>query len=318
MAKPLKLRVGVSSCLLGRPVRYDGGHKRDDFLNDVLGPFVEWVPSCPEVEIGLGTPRPTIRLEGGADAPRLIMPSTGADLTDRMRRYAESRVAALAREDLCGYVLKRSSPSCGMERVKVYAGNGQVAKKGRGIFADVLMDRMPALPVEEEGRLLDPVLRENFIERLFAYRRLKDFFTGRWTLGGLVAFHTAHKFALLAHSTVAYQRLGRFVAAGASLDRAALRAGYEDQFMAALSVPATPKKHANVLMHMAGHFKGRLDQASRDELLTVIDEYRRGLLPLVVPVTLMRHHVRAHEVAYLAGQIYLEPHPRELMLRNHV
>ncbi|HEX6323313.1 MAG TPA: DUF523 and DUF1722 domain-containing protein [Vicinamibacterales bacterium] len=314
----LKLRVGVSSCLLGRPVRYDGGHKRDDFLNDVLGPFVEWVPACPEVDIGLGTPRPAIRLEGSAAEPRLIMPSTGADLTDRMRRYAEGRVAALAREDLCGYVLKKSSPSCGMERVKVYAANGQAAKKGRGIFADVLMDRMPALPVEEEGRLVDPVLRENFIERLFAYRRLKDFFTGRWTPGGLVAFHTAHKFALLAHSTAAYQRLGRFVAAGASLGRAALRAGYEEQFMAALSTPATPKKHANVLMHMAGHFKGRLDAASRGELLGVIDEYRRGLLPLVVPITLIRHHVRAHEVAYLAGQIYLEPHPRELMLRNHV
>lgn len=314
----MKLRVGVSSCLLGRAVRYDGGHKRDDFLMDVLAPFVEWVPVCPEVEIGLGTPRPTLRLEGDPSSPRLVMPSTGADHTDTMRRYAEKKVAALARADLCGYVLKRSSPSCGMERVKVYAPNGQAAKKGTGIFAAVLKERLPALPVEEEGHLTDPVLRENFIERLFAARRLKDFFAGRWTPGGLVAFHTAHKFQLRAHSAAAYQRLGRLVASAGSLERRALRDEYERQFMDAMAIPATGKKHADVLMHMAGHFKKRLDAASRRELLEVIDEYRRGRLPLVVPITLIRHHVRSLGVPYLADQVYLEPHPRELMLRNHV
>lgn len=314
----MTLRVGVSSCLLGRPVRYDGGHKRDDFLMDMLGPFVAWVPVCPEVEIGLGTPRPTLRLEGEASDPRLVMPSTATDHTETMRRYAERKVAALARANLHGYVLKKSSPSCGMERVKVYAPNGQMAKKGTGIFAAVLLEKLPQLPVEEEGRLTDPVLRENFIERLFASKRLRDFFDGRWTLGGLVAFHTAQKFALLAHSTTAYQHLGRLVAAGAALPRATLRAEYERQFMKALAIPATPKKHANVLMHMAGHFKKQLDSASRQELVEVIDEHRRGLVPLVVPITLMRHHVRVLGVDYLAGQVYLEPHPRELMLRNHV
>lgn len=314
----MKLRVGVSSCLLGRAVRYDGGHKRDDFLTDVLGPFVEWVPVCPEVEIGLGTPRPTLRLEGDASSPRLVMPSTGEDHTVTMQRYAEKKVAALARADLSGYVLKKNSPSCGMERVKVYAPGGHASKKGTGIFAAVLKARLPTLPVEEEGRLSDPGLRENFIERMFAARRLKDFFGGRWTPGGLVAFHTAHKFQLRAHSAVAYQRLGRLVASAGSLERRALRDEYERQFMDALTIPATTKKHADVLMHMAGHFKKRLDAASRAELLEIIDEYRRGRVPLVVPITLVRHHVRSLGVPYLADQVYLEPHPRELMLRNHV
>ena len=308
----------MSSCLLGRAVRYDGGHKRDDFLTETLGPFVEWVPVCPEVEIGLGTPRPTLRLEGSPGAPRMIMPSTGVDYTGDMQRYAERKVAALARADLDGYVLKKNSPSCGMERVKVYAPNGQAAAKGTGIFAAVLRERMPSLPVEDEGRLNDPVLRENFIERLFAYRRLKDFFAARWTVGGLVAFHTAQKFALLAHSTAAYQRLGRLVASAKTWDRAELRAEYERQFMTTLAAPATAKKHTNVLMHMLGHFRDRLDKSSRDELLSLIDDYRQGLVPLVVPITLIRHHVRTLEVAYLADQVYLEPHPRELMLRNHV
>jgi len=220
------LRVGVSSCLLGRPVRYDGGHKRDDFLTGVLGPFVEWVPVCPEVEIGLGTPRPTLRLEGDPSSPRLVMPSTGADYTDAMRRYAERKVAALARADLCGYVLKRNSPSCGLQPL--------------GLFAAVLKARLPALPVEEEGRLADPVLCENFIERLFAARRLKDFFAGRWSTSGLVAFHTAHKFQLRAHSLAGYQRLGRLVASAGSLERAALRAEYERQFMDTLAVRVAP------------------------------------------------------------------------------
>lgn len=313
------LRVGISSCLLGEEVRFDGGHKRDAFLNDVLAPFVTWVPICPEVEIGLGTPRPTIRLERTDDGGvRLVMPSTGVDYTSDMQRFAERRVAALAREDLCGYVLKKSSPSCGMERVRVYEGNGQATRNGTGVFAAVLRERMPALPVEEEGRLFDPVLRENFIERLFAYRRVKDFFAGRWTPGGLVAFHTAQKFAVLAHSTVAYQRLGRLVAGAKGADRPALRAEYEREFMAALSIPATPKKHTNVLMHMIGHFRDRLETSSRDELLDLIEQYRLERVPLVVPLTLIRHHVRVLGVEYLAGQVYLDPHPRELMLRNRV
>jgi uncharacterized protein YbgA (DUF1722 family)/uncharacterized protein YbbK (DUF523 family) len=311
------LRVGVSSCLLGRPVRYDGGHKRDDFIVDVLGPYVRFVPVCPEVDLGLGTPRETLRLVRKGDDVRMVM-AKGDDHTDAMRRYAKRRVDALAEDELCGYILKKDSPSCGMARVKVYDRHGSPSRQGTGLYAEALLARWPFLPVEEEGRLNDPRLRENFIERIFAYRRLRDLLAGRWTLGDLVRFHTAHKLVLLSHQTTAYQALGRLVAGGRKLARQALRDEYEAGFMTALAVPATPKRHANVLMHMVGHFRGELDAASRDELLGVIDDHRRGLVPLVVPITLIRHHVRRLGVDYLAGQVYLEPHPKELMLRNHV
>lgn len=266
----------------------------------------------------MGTPRETLRLVRGGDDVRMITTRTNVDHTDAMRAWAKRRVDALAREDLDGYVLKKDSPSCGMERVKVYGGSGMPARDGRGLFAQALLDRLPLLPVEEEGRLTDPTLRENFIERVFAYRRLKTLFEGRWTHGALVAFHTAHKMALLAHSTTAYQELGRLVARGAKAPRAELRREYETLFMRTLSIPATTRRHTNVLMHMAGHLKTCVDGASRQELAACIDEYRRGLVPLVVPITLLRHYVRLHDVGYLAGQTYLEPHPRELMLRNHV
>jgi uncharacterized protein YbgA (DUF1722 family)/uncharacterized protein YbbK (DUF523 family) len=312
------LRIGISACLLGDQVRFDGGHKRDSFLIDVLGKHVEWVRVCPEVEVGMGTPRESLRLVRLEGTVRMVTTRTNVDHTDAMNAWSRRRTEALAREDLDGYVLKKDSPSCGMERVKVYGGHGMAARDGRGLYADALLARLPLLPVEEEGRLCDPRLRENFIERVFAYRRLKDLFAGRWTHGALVAFHTAHKMALLAHSMTAYQELGRLVASGAARPRAELRAQYESMFMKTLAIPATTRRHANVLMHMAGHLKAKLDAASRQELAGCIDEYRRGLVPLVVPLTLIRHYVRVHGIAYLAGQTYLEPHPRELMLRNHV
>ena len=312
------IRIGVSACLLGREVRYDGGHKRDAFLVETFGRYVEWVPVCPEVELGLGIPRPTLRLERhGADV-RLMMPKTGDDHTDAMRSYAHKRVAALAGDDLCGYILKKDSPSCGMERVKVYDAHAIPSKSGRGLFAEALMQRYPNLPVEEEGRLNDPRLRENFVERAFAYRRVRALFTGRWTLGDLVAFHSAHKLQLLAHAPQTYAQLGRVVANAKGMPRVALRDSYESQFMQGLTVLATRQRHTNVLQHMAGYFKKLLDDDSKQELHSVIDDYRRGLVPLVVPITLIRHYVRRFDVEYLRGQIYLEPHPKELMLRNHV
>ncbi len=311
------LRVGISSCLLGQEVRFDGGHKRDAFLTDVLGPHVEWVPVCPEVEMGLGTPRETLRLVGTAAGPRMVTTRTGVDHTEAMQAWAAHRLDMLARDNLDGYVLKKDSPSCGMERVKVYGGP-VAAREGRGVFAAALLDRLPLLPVEEEGRLTDPRLRENFIERLFAYRRMKTLFSGRWSMGALVTFHTAHKMSLLAHSTTAYQALGRLVAQGRDLPRADLRGRYETLFMKTMAIPATPRRHSNVLMHMAGHLKTLLDAGSKAELTTCIDEYRRELVPLVVPMTLIRHYVRIHGLQYLSGQTYLEPHPRELMLRNRV
>jgi uncharacterized protein YbgA (DUF1722 family)/uncharacterized protein YbbK (DUF523 family) len=312
------IRLGISSCLLGEEVRFDGGHKRDSFLTDTFGQWVEWVRVCPEVEIGLGIPRPTMRLERHGTAVRLLTPKTGADHTEVMSRYASRRSDELVREDLSGYVLKKDSPSCGMERVKVYDRHGAPARTGVGLFAVALKARLPLLPIEEEGRLSDPRLRENFVERVFAYRRLRAFFAGRWSTGGLVRFHTAHKLLLLSHSTVAYEALGRLVAGAKTMSRMSLRDQYERAFMDALCAIATTRRHANVLQHMLGYFRRLLDQASREELAGCIDEYRRGLLPLVVPITLIRHHVRANGVSYLAGQIYLEPHPKELMLRNHV
>ena len=310
-------RIGISSCLLGDEVRFDGGHKRDTFLTQVLDPYVEWVRVCPEVEVGMGVPRETLRLVRVGGDTRMVTTRTGVDHTDSMRAWAERRTRALADMDLRGYVLKKDSPSCGMERVKVY-GEASGARIGVGTYAEVLKARFPSLPIEEEGRLTDAVLRENFIERVFAYDRLRALFDGRWTQSSLVAFHTAHKMALLAHSTTAYQELGRLVAGGSKMPRAELQRQYEDLFMRTLARPATVKRHTNVLMHMAGHLKRILDGECRKELLDCIDEYRRGLVPLVVPVTLLRHYVRLHRVDYLAGQTYLEPHPRELMLRNHV
>lgn len=309
-------RIGISSCLLGDEVRFDGGHKRDRFLTDTLASHVEWVRVCPEVEVGMGVPRETLRLVRVNGDTRMITTRTGVDHTDAMRRFAARRAGELARADLRGYVLKKDSPSCGMERVKVF-GDAQGARIGVGTYAEVLKARFPFLPIEEEGRLGDPALRENFIERVFAYDRLRALFDGRWTRQSLVAFHTAHKMALLAHSTTAYQELGRLVAAAAEMPRADLRRRYEELFMAALAKPATLKRQANVLMHMAGHLKTTIDEASRRELLDSIDECRRGRVPLTVPLTLLRHHARQHHAAYLLGQTYLEPHPRELMLRNH-
>jgi uncharacterized protein YbgA (DUF1722 family)/uncharacterized protein YbbK (DUF523 family) len=316
MTRPV--RVGISACLLGEEVRFDGGHKRDSFLTETFGTFVEWVPVCPEVECGFGTPREPMRLVRNGSGVRLVTVKTAVDLTPPMESYATRRAAELAKENLSGFVLKKNSPSCGLERVKVYGGRGAPEKSGRGLFAEALVGRLPNLPVEEEGRLSDPKLRDNFVERVFAYWRLRGLFGGRWTLGALVAFHTAHKLILMAHAPEAYRRLGRLVAGGRELTRGELEREYTDGFMRALAVIATRRRQTNVLQHMAGYFKDRLDGDSKRELGTAIEDYRRGLVPLVVPITLLRHHVRVHGVSYLEGQRYLEPHPKELMLRNHV
>ena len=327
------IRIGISSCLLGEGVRFDGGHKRNAFLTDTFGRFVEWVPVCPEVECGLGTPRESMRLAsvdrtaatetgGTAGTPRasvrLMTGRTAVDLTDQMAQYADRRVDELASEELSGYVLKKDSPSCGLERVKVYGPHGVPEKTGRGIFAGTLVARFPNMPIEEEGRLSDPRLRENFVERVFAYWRLRGLFSATWDIGMLVRFHTAHKLILMAHSPEAYQELGRLVAQSRALSPRALEREYTGGFMTALSTIATPRRHVNVLQHMMGYFKDRLDRTSKAELLAAIEDYRNLLVPLIVPITLLRHYVRLFEASYLAGQLYLEPHPKELMLRNHV
>ena len=311
------IKVGISACLLGNEVRYDGGHKRDTFLADTFGRFVEWVPICPEVECGLGTPREAMRLVRVGNDVRMITVKTRTDLTARMETFARRRLPNLVLEGLSGYVFKKDSPSCGLERVKVYHG-GAPTRSGRGLFAAAVVERLPHLPVEEEGRLSDARLRDNFIERVFAYWRLRGLFDSAWTVGALVRFHTAHKLIVMAHSPEVYRHLGRLTAEAAGRPRAEVARRYEERFMTALAVIATPRRHTNVLQHMLGYFKDRLDRASKAELTAAIEDYRRELVPLVVPITLFRHHVRVHKVEYLAGQIYLDPHPKELMLRNHV
>ena len=322
-------RIGISSCLLGEHVRFDAGHKRDPFLVETFGAHVEWVPVCPEVEAGFGTPRDSMRLMLKAPVARargehfqtadlrLMVNKSGSDVTERLTRYSAKKVETLASAGLSGYVLKKDSPSCGMERVKVYS-EAMPERAGRGLFADALMRRLPNLPIEEEGRLFDPRLRENFVERVFAYRRLRALLGSRWTVGHLMTFHTAHKLTLMAHSPVAYQALGRLVARATRANRMEVAHEYERAFMSALAHVATPTRHAKVRQHMFGYFSPALEPEARIEMLELIEEHRVGRVPLIVPMTLIRHYVRIHKVGYLLGQTYLEPHPRELSLRNHV
>jgi uncharacterized protein YbgA (DUF1722 family)/uncharacterized protein YbbK (DUF523 family) len=313
-----EIRVGISSCLLGQNVRYDGGHKKEPFVTGVLSEFVTFVPVCPEVEIGLPVPRPAIRLVRTGGQVRLVDPRNGVDHTEAMAKWSEEKARELGRLDLSGYILKKDSPSCGMERVKVDSGKGPGVRDGVGFFAKALLRHMPLLPVEEEGRLNDPRLRENFIERVFAYGRLRTLFRGRWTLGDLVRFHTSEKLLLLAHEPKSYELLGRLVASAKKLPRARVEVDYGGTYMRALRVVATKGRNANALSHMAGYLKKVLQADEKAELADSITDYRRGLVPLVVPMTLLRHYLRKHGSEYLEAQSFLEPHPKELMLRNHV
>ena len=312
------LRIGISRCLLGHEVRYDGSHKRDHFLTEVLGCYVEWVPVCPEVEAGLGTPREAMRLVGDADRPRLITIKTGNDHTEVLDRTTGVRIQSLKQLDLSGYVFKKDSPSCGMERVRLYNPHGMPNRQGIGIFARAFMNQFPLIPVEEEGRLCDPVLRENFIERVFCYHRYQDLMNGGITKQALVRFHTIHKYLLMAHSQPHYQTLGRLVGQADRYRPKELVLRYGEIFMKALGVKATVRKHVNVLQHLVGFFKNRLAAQEKRELLGVIDDYHRELTPLIVPITVIKHYVRIFDVGYIRDQVYLNPHPKELMLRNHV
>lgn len=312
------IRIGISSCLLGEPVRYNGAGKRDSYINDILGGFVEFVPVCPEVEIGMPVPRETIRLQTQGGDVRLVGSTSGIDHTQRMERYARRKARELAKLELSGYLLKKDSPSCGMERVRVYQPGGRPRKAGTGMYARHLMETFPELPFEEEGRLHDARLRENFLERVFAYKRIQNLFRARWGLGDLVRFHTAEKLLLLAHDPTTYRGLGRLVAQGRQMGRRKLEQSYRASFMNGLRRQATVRRHCNVLQHIQGYFKRHASPEDRRELEDVIENFRRRLVPLIVPITLVRHFVRRYEVDYLRGQTYLEPHPKELMLRNHV
>jgi uncharacterized protein YbgA (DUF1722 family)/uncharacterized protein YbbK (DUF523 family) len=314
----IPLKIGVSTCLLGENVRWNGGHQLNHYIRDILGSFVTFVPVCPEVECGLGIPREPLRLVGHPDHPRLVTQRTAVDKTGIMTEWAEKRIRELETEGLCGFIFKSKSPSSGLYKVKVYNAQGNPSHTGTGLFARAFVNAFPLIPVEEDGRLSDDGLRENFIERMFVLKRFRDMLREEKHPRHIMAFHTRHKYLLMAHSPKHYTSMGRLVAA---LDRKTLDrdyAAYEGQLFDAMALRATPAKHVNVLTHMMGYFKKQLTADEKQELLDVIGHYRSGLVPLIVPVTLMNHYVRKYGQSYLAGQVYLNPHPLELKLRNHV
>jgi len=313
------IRLGVSTCLLGENVRYDGGHKLDRFLVNTLGQYVEWVPVCPEVEIGLSIPRESMRLVGEPEAPRLVTLKSGQDYTERMQTWARQRLEYLASVGLHGFIFKKDSPSSGLFRVKVYTEKGMPSKIGTGLFPREVMQRFPLLPLEEEGRLHDMHLRENFIDRIFAYYRWTHLLEENPTPGGLVQFHTAHKLTLMAHSPSHYQDMGRLVAQAGTLPWEELEERYGRSLMEGLQVMTSPGKHANVLQHLMGFLKDELTREDKAELLAYIEDYRNELVPLIVPLTLLNHHLKRHAVPeWVHQQVYLYPYPKELMLHNHV
>jgi uncharacterized protein YbgA (DUF1722 family)/uncharacterized protein YbbK (DUF523 family) len=311
-----RIRLGISTCLLGRPVRYDGGHQLDRFLRDTLGRFVTYVPVCPEVEMGLPTPRDTLRLVGDVQAPRLVFSRSGEDVTARMTDWAAGRLDELAREELSGFIFKARSPSSGMARVKLYDRNGVPNKSGVGLFARLFMERFPLLPVEEDGRLHDLRLRENFFEAIFTFHRWRELLAARAGAAGLVDFHARHKLLLMSHSVELARHMGRLVARAGELPATELYDNYQALLMKTVRRPATPAKHVNVLQHALGYFKRQLAADEKQEMLELFTEYRRGVMPLSVPLALLSHYVRKYHPPYLAEQVYLHPHPVELHLRS--
>ena len=311
------IRLGISACLLGENVRFDGGHKLDRFVRDTLGKFVEYVPVCPEAECGLGIPREAMHLEGDPVSPRLVTVRTKRDFTDQMLNWANERVRELEGESLCGFIFKSDSPSSGMERVKIYDSNNVPRKIASGLFASVFMQHFPLLPVEDDGRLHDPMLRENFIERIFVAKRWRAIALDPKKIGQLLDFHTKHKLLIMAHSPKHAGALGKLLASSKQSPIDELYSEYHRILMEALRLKTTAKKNTNVLQHLMGYFKKELSADEKHELLEVIEHYRQGYLPLIVPMTLIGHYVRKYDQPYLKGQYYLNPHPIELQLRSH-
>ena len=314
-----KIKIGVSSCLLGEEVRWNGGHKKDRYVQGVLDKYFDYVPICPEVDVGMGTPRETVALYGTLESHKMISKKSQTDWTGKMTNYMNGRISELRKIDLCGYIFKSKSPSCGIGRVPIYSefGSSKV-RHGPGMFASAFIKALPLIPVEDEGRLHDPVIRENFIVRVFCFNRLQALLKDHFRMGVLVSFHTKHKFLILSHSKKKYDDMGKLVATGKSLSKEELKSRYSTLFMEALAYKSTPKKNTDVLLHMMGFLKKILSREEKQDILNTIEDYRQGLLPLVVPITLIRHQVKKYNIEYLLDQIYLNPHPKELMLRNHV
>lgn len=314
-----KIPVGVSSCLIGEKVRWNGDHKQDRYLKDVLFEYFEWVPVCPEIEVGMGVPRETVALYGEPENPQMLSKKTKTDWTEKMNSYSIKRIKQKDFNALCGFIFKSKSPSCGISRIAVHERPGaQSSKQGQGLFAKAFINKFPLVPTEEEGRLNDFKIRENFIVRVFSFYRLQQLFSKTKKRGALVKFHEENKFLLLAHSRNHYRELGRIVANIKEFEWNDARDLYCQKFMEALTFKSTSKKNSDVLMHMLGFFKKLLNSDQKKDILEAIDDYRNGLTPLIVPLVLIRHHVRIHKIDYLTDQVYLNPHPKELMLRNHV
>jgi len=311
-------KIGISSCLLGNKVRWNAGHKINRYLADTLGRFVEYVPVCPEVEAGFGVPRESMRLVGDPESPRLITFKSKTDNTAQMIRWAKKRVKELESDDLCGFIFKSDSPSSGMIRVKVYSEKGMPRKVGIGMFARVFMEHFPLIPVEDDGRLNDPSIRENFILQIFTMKRWRDNLSRRKAMGNLVDFHTRNKLLILSHSQKHYRQMGKLVAGGKKMPIRELYDQYQLILMDALKLKTTIRKNTNVLQHLMGYFKKQLSADEKQELLEIFEHYRKGVVPLIVPVTLINHYVRKYDQPYLKQQTYLNPHPAELKLRNHV
>ena len=314
-----KIKIGVSSCLIGEKVRWNGDHKQNHFVREILANYFEYVSVCPEMEVGMGVPRETVALYGNLEKSRMISKKTQTDWTRPMNNYIKDRLKSLTQDDLCGYIFKSKSPSCGLGRIPVYSefGSNKV-RHGSGMFAQAFTNAFPIVPTEDEGRLNDPRIRENFIVKVFSFYRLQALFTQKFSLGALVKFHTQQKFLLLAHSRKHYDTLGQLVGKPKSMGLEKLKVKYGEIFMEALTFKATPKKNTDVLLHMMGFLKKILSKEEKKDILSIIEDYRKQLLPLIVPITLIRHHVNKHKIEYLMGQAYLNPHPKELMLRNHV
>jgi uncharacterized protein YbgA (DUF1722 family)/uncharacterized protein YbbK (DUF523 family) len=308
--------MGVSSCLLGTKVRYHGGHAKDSYITDTLGVFFRFFPVCPEVECGLGVPRETLRLEGNPKHPCLITTQTKIDHTSRMHSWIQTRLIEFNNEDICGFIFKKKSPSCGLFRMKIYPPKGPPSLNGVGLFARAFTERFPRIPVEEEGRLNDAALRENFIERVFVLQRWREHLKSGYSKAGLVEFHARHKLLILSHSTTMYKEMGRWVATMKDPIQEVYDQ-YEELLLTAMALKATVSKHANVLQHMLGYFKRHLSANEKQEMIELIDGFRNGHFPLIVPVTTFNHYAKKYGEMYLANQVYLNPHPVELKLRNH-
>lgn len=313
-----KIKIGISTCLLGEKVRYDGGHKLDRYITDTLGHYFEWFPVCPEVEYGLPVPRESMHLIGDPASPRIVTIRTGVDHTEGMKKWATDKLTKLEKENLCGFISKSKSPSSGIGGIKVYASSGIPSNKGTGIFGGAFMRYFPLIPVIDDGRLHNPNLRENFIEQVLVYKRWKEFLKNSTKIRDLIVFHTNLKLLIFSHSPKHYSTLGKLVAQAKKYKPDVLYSEYIRILMDGLRLLATTKKNTNVLLHIAGYFKKQLSSEDKSELLEVIDQYHKGHIPLIVPIVLINHYVRKFDEPYLKMQFYLNPHPIESMLRNHV